>query len=89
MGRTVGTPNRNNNKVPKGTLTPGEKRILLDFSKDTFTLEVKHSKERNMLEEAGLIQRHPGGPFGSRCSYYRTEEGLAEWTKLIKEQAGA
>lgn len=88
MARTAGTPNRNNNKVPKGSLTPGEKRILLDFSENTFTLEIGHSKERNLLEEAGLIERHPGGPFGSRCSYYRTDEGLAEWVKLKKEQVG-
>jgi hypothetical protein len=69
----------------KDKMTDAEKRMLLTFNENTFTLEIPHSKTRDLLEEAGLILKHPGGPFGSRLSYYRTQEGMAVWRQLHEE----
>ena len=67
--------------MPKGNLTEAEKRILLQFDDTTFTLEIRYSKARDMLVEAGYLLKHPG-ILGSKMSYYRTKEGIALWHQL-------
>lgn len=60
-----------------------EKQVLRQFSRNTFTTELDNdSVWVKRLEQRGLIARHPGGPFGSRCSYYRTEEGMRAWEEI-------
>lgn len=63
-----------------------EKKVLRQFGADTFTTELdNNSIWVRRLEQRGLIARHPGGPFGSRCSYYRTEEGMKVWAEIQGE----
>jgi hypothetical protein len=67
------------------------KRIMRQFSKDTFTTELRPNMARyttddiNFAERAGYIQRHPG-ILGSRCSYYRTAKGEAFWKEMRPDQ---
>lgn len=60
-----------------------EKKVLRQFGANTFTTELdNNSVWVQRLVKKGLIDRHPGGPFGSRCSYYRTETGMQIWKEL-------
>lgn len=60
-----------------------EERVLRRFGPNTFTTELDNdSPWVQRLVKHGLIERHPGGPFGSRCSYYRTEAGMRAWKEL-------
>lgn len=56
------------------------------FSENTFTVELHDTPARQWLEAEHLIERHPDGPFGSRCSYYRTEAGMRLWADLTGRQ---
>ncbi len=64
------------------------KRIMRQFSKDTFTTELRPNMARytaediQFAEKAGYIQLHPG-ILGSRCSYYRTAKGEAFWMEMF------
>jgi hypothetical protein len=60
-----------------------EKKVLRQFGAATFTTELdNNSVWVKRLEQKGLIERHPGGPFGSHCSYYRTELGIQIWKEI-------
>lgn len=64
------------------------KEVLTEFGEDTFTMEFPERESHpgvKWLVDNKLISRHPGGPFGSRCSYYRTEAGIAEWLAMKLE----
>lgn len=56
--------------------------VLMRFEPDTFTIEFNHSPGLEQLLKLDLLKKHPGGPFGSRNSYYRTERGTEIWSKL-------
>lgn len=70
--------------MTENNLTPGVVSLLLQFNEDTYTLEIKDSSSLDIAVLDGLLARHPGGPFGSRCSYYLTEKGLRIWNDLNK-----
>lgn len=60
-----------------------EKKVLRQFGAATFTTELNNDDVWvQRLVKRGLIDRHPDGPFGSRCSYYRTELGIEAWKEL-------
>lgn len=63
-------------------MTEGARKRLKWFSENTFTIEMPDDAFTQELQSLGYISRHPGGPFGSRSSYYRTELGIMAWNNI-------
>lgn len=71
-------------------LSPRAEEVLLEFDVDTWTMEFpKYRNDPGIkeLEEFQLIAFHPGGPFGSRCSFYRTKAGVVVWNELKEKSS--
>lgn len=69
------------------------KRIMRQFSRDTFTTELRPNMARYTMEDVsfaertGYIQKHPG-ILGSHSSYYRTAKGEAFWHEMFPQASG-
>lgn len=65
-------------------LSDDAKKLLLQYGEDTYTTEFQPGTPGlDELVERKLLYRHPDGPFGSRCSYFRTAQGRIVWDRLV------